>query len=263
MIKTFLKTAITSAYIGGNILKFYFKKQIEFDEKFYNDYVSKADIESENAIKNHILEHFKDHEIICEESGRTGKSDYVWYIDPLDGTKNFLRGLDSFCVSIALSYKNEIILGVVYEPIKENLYYAVKNEGSYKNNSKIWTSKRKTLRGSFLATGFPHRELDILEDYVKIFKAFSKYASGIRRIGSAALDLCMLAEGIFDGFWEYKLNKWDIAAGIIIIKEAGGIISDFEGKENYFESGNLLCSCNEEFHKEMLEVIRNALQFEI
>ncbi len=183
----------------------------------------------------------------------------MWYIDPLDGTKNFLRGLDSFCVSIALSYKNEIILGVVYEPIRENLYYAIKNEGSYKNNSRIWTSKRKTLKGSFLATGFPHRELDILEEYIKIFREFSKYASGIRRIGSAALDLCMLAEGIFDGFWEYKLNKWDIAAGIIIIKEAGGIISDFEGENNYFESGNLLCSCNEEFHKEMLEIIKNAL----
>jgi len=115
------------------------------------------------------------------------------------------------------------------------------------------------LKGCFLATGFPHRELDILDEYIRIFKILSKYASGIRRIGSAALDLCMLAEGIFDGFWEYKLKKWDIAAGIIIIKEAGGIITDLNGENNYFETGNLLCSCNEKFHKELLKAIKSAL----
>ncbi|MEO0202617.1 MAG: inositol monophosphatase family protein, partial [candidate division WOR-3 bacterium] len=228
-----------------------------FQEKLYNDYVSKADIESEEAIKNYILSRFRDHKILAEESGEFGESDYVWYIDPLDGTKNFLRNLDSFCVSIALSYKGEIVLGVVYEPIKDNLYYAVKNEGAYKNNSKIYTSRRNNIRGSFLATGFPHTELDILEDYIKIFRILSKYVSGIRRIGSAALDLCMLAEGIFDGFWEFRLKKWDIASGIIIIKEAGGVVTDLEGGENYFETGNLLCAGNLKLHKQMLELIKN------
>lgn len=256
-IKDFLKVAIEVSYIGGNILKYYFRKNIEFSEKNRNDYVSRADIESENAIKDYILRHFKDHKILAEESGTFGDSDYVWLIDPLDGTKNFLRGLDVFCVSIALSYKNEIVLGVVYEPMKENLYYAIKGEGAYKNNFRIFTSKRRTINGSFLATGFPHTELDILEEYIKTFRVFSKYASAIRRLGSAALDLCMTAEGIFDGFWEYKLNKWDIYAGIIILKEAGGIITDFEGKDNYLETGNLLCGCNEEFHREMLELIRS------
>ncbi|MEO0144853.1 MAG: inositol monophosphatase family protein [candidate division WOR-3 bacterium] len=257
MYTKFLKTAIEASYIAGNILKYYFRKQLDIQEKFYNDYVSRADIESEEAIKNYILSKFKEHKVLAEESGEFGDSEYVWYIDPLDGTKNFLRNLDSFCVSIALAYKDEIILGVVYEPVRENLYYAIKGEGAYKNNFRIYTSKRKTIRGSFLATGFPHRELDILDDYIKIFKVFSKYASGIRRIGSAALDLCMLAEGIFDGFWEYKLKKWDIAAGIIIIKEAGGIISDLDGGENYFETGNLLCAGSFELHQEMLNLIKN------
>ncbi len=259
-MRTWLELAKLSALRGGNVLKYYFGKLKEGDVKFKgpNDVVSVADLESEKVIKETIWKAFPNHEIVAEETGRVGRSEFVWYIDPLDGTKNFVRGLDVFGVCVALEVEGKLSLGVFYSPVREEMYWALVGEGAYKNNRRIYASSRRTLKGAFLATGFPHRNREIVDEYMEMFRKFSEYVIGIRRMGSACYDLCMVAEGIFDGFWEYKLKPWDIASGVVILKEAGGYVSDFEGEKNYLESGNVLGAGTKELLDEMLSIIKDV-----
>lgn len=257
-MKDYLRIAEKAALVGGNILRYYFEhlKELDVREKARNDYVTQADIESERAIRSIISSAFPDHMIVGEEEGISGRGRYVWYVDPLDGTKNFMRGLDVFGVSIALEVDGQLVLGVVYSPVRDEFYHALRGEGAYKNGKRIYVSGKKELRGSFLATGFPHRSGDVVEVYIETFRAFSRDTTGIRRMGSAAMDLCMVAEGIFDAFWEYHLKPWDIAAGIVIVEEAGGFVSDFRGGKGYLKTGNVLGAASPELHREMLEVLR-------
>lgn len=258
-MKEYLRVAERAALAGGNILRYYFEnlRGISIVEKAKNDYVTQADIESEELIRSIILKHFPDHRILGEEEGMSGEGNYLWYVDPLDGTKNFMRGLDVFGVSIALEVDGELVLGVVYSPVKDELYSALKGHGAYKNGKPISVSGRKSLKGAFLATGFPHRSGDVVEVYIETFKRFSKDTIGIRRMGSAALDLCMVAEGIFDAFWEYHLKPWDIAAGAVIVEEAGGVVSDFKGGRNFLKTGNIVGASSRELHGEMLSVLKD------
>ncbi len=257
-MKDYLRIAEKAALAGGSILRYYFEhlKELDIREKARNDYVTQADIESERKIRSIISSAFPRHKIVGEEEGVSGEGKYIWYVDPLDGTKNFMRGLDMFGVSIALEIDGELVLGVVYSPLRDELYSALRGEGAYKNGKRIRVSGKKELKGSFLATGFPHRSGDIVEVYIETFRAFSKDTIGIRRMGSAAMDLCMVAEGIFDAFWEYHLKPWDIAAGVVIVEEAGGVVSDFRGEKGFLKTGNVLGAASRELHSQMLEILK-------
>ena len=259
-MREYLQIAEKAALVGGNILRYYFEhlRDLDIREKSRNDYVTQADIESERAIRSIISSAFPDHKIVGEEEGISGeeKGRFVWYVDPLDGTKNFMRGLDVFGVSIALEVDGELVLGVVYSPVRDELYSALRGEGAYKNWKRISVSGKKELKGAFLATGFPHRSGDIVEVYIETFRTFSKDTIGIRRMGSAAMDLCMVAEGIFDAFWEYHLKPWDIAAGVVIVEEAGGVVTDFRGGRDFLRTGNILGAASPQLHREMLEVLK-------
>lgn len=208
----------------GNYQLDKFNKTLNITEKSsYLDLVSEVDKNSEEKIINWINNNFPEHNILAEESGRQEKqSEYTWVIDPLDGTTNYIHGFPLFSISIALMKDNEVVLGVIYVPYMEELYSAIKDKGAYLNGQKINVREKKSLRESLLVTGFPY---DLNEDKynnISIFNHLLYKTRGIRRLGSAAYDLALVAAGKLDGFWELKLNPWDIKAGVVIIKEAGG-----------------------------------------
>ncbi|MBI1882691.1 MAG: inositol monophosphatase [Chlamydiae bacterium] len=208
-------------------------KKTHIFPKEKNDYVTEVDQLSEQMIIRKIKEKYPGHEILAEESGHSGKIDSekpLWIIDPLDGTTNFIHGLPIFAVSIALQVKGQIVLGVVYDPNRNELFSAAYQKGAFLNRKKIRVPGMKKLPETLLATGFPFRSKKNLEAYLKIFRSLCPKVSGIRRGGSAALDLAYVACGRFDGFWEFDLKPWDIAAGWLIIEEAGGCVSDFRGQ---------------------------------
>ncbi|MGD9580319.1 MAG: inositol monophosphatase family protein [Vampirovibrionia bacterium] len=222
-------TAKKAALKAGEIhLKYYGKeKQIEYKANEF-DLVTNADKESEEIIINTIKESFPEHDILAEESQKTElKTDYVWIIDPLDGTTNYAHNFPQFCVSIAVMYKGEIIVGIVYDAVKKEFFHGIKDEGAWLNDKKIEVSSIKEVSKSLLATGFPYNRTNKETNNFNYFEAFSLKSQAIRRPGSAALDLCYLACGRFDGFWELTLAPWDTAAGSLIVKEAGGKVTNF------------------------------------
>ena len=207
-----------------------FNKTLNITEKSnYLDLVSEVDKNSEEKIINWIDNNFPEHNILAEESGRQEKqSDYTWVIDPLDGTTNYIHGFPLFSISIALMKGNEVILGVIYVPFMKELYSAIKDEGAYLNGKRIYIKEKKVLKESLLVTGFPY---DLNEDEfnnISIFNHLLYKTRGIRRLGSAAYDLALVAAGKLDGFWELKLNPWDIKAGVVLVKEAGGEVLETE-----------------------------------
>jgi myo-inositol-1(or 4)-monophosphatase len=207
------------------------------------DYVTEIDKACEQLIINSIKQYFPGHEILAEESGKNQNTNsYRWIIDPLDGTTNFIHGVPHSSISIALQKEDEMILGVIYDPYRDELYYAERGNGAYCNNQRIHVSRQANINNCLIATGFPFKSRHLLDRYWKVLSAIFMEVSGIRRTGSAALDLAYVACGRFDGFWELKLSPWDIAAGAIIIEEAGGKITDFEGKSNHIWTGNVLAS---------------------
>ncbi len=210
-------------------------------EKDKNEFVSRVDQAAEAAIIDVIRDHYPEHAILGEESGRHGEHEYEWIIDPLDGTTNYLHGFPVFSVSIAVAKSGELQHGVVYDPMRQEIFSASRGDGAQLDGRRIRVSKRQSLRGSLIATGFPFRLAESSVDtYLKMLKAVMLATAGVRRPGSAALDLCYLAAGRVDGFWELGLRKWDIAAGALIVREAGGRISDFRGTDGYLESGNIV-----------------------
>lgn len=216
-------------------------EKLEVVEKSANDFVSGVDQAAESAIIEVIRDHYPDHAILAEESGAQGEHETQWIIDPLDGTTNYLHGFPVFSVSIAVAHGHELQHAVVYDPLRQEIFSASRGEGAQLDGRRIRVSKQQRLRGSLIATGFPYRLAESRVDiYLKMLRAVMLGTAGVRRPGSAALDLCYLAAGRVDGFWELGLSKWDIAAGALIIREAGGRISDFRGSDAYLDTGNVV-----------------------
>jgi myo-inositol-1(or 4)-monophosphatase len=232
------------ARAGAAVVKRYFASaDLDVRLKDGNDFVTRADRESEDAIVAEILERFPSHAILGEEGGHLGTpgGDYQWLVDPLDGTTNFLRGVPVFAVSVAVRSGNDLLAGVVLDPMGDQLFAAEKGAGATLNGRPITVTERpEGLDGSFLATGYPHRARAALDRYLDLFRDVFHSARGIRRCGAAALDLAYTAAGTYDGFFEFRLAPWDIAAGALLVEEAGGIVTDLDGGSRFLESGNVL-----------------------
>ncbi len=259
-----LNIAVRAARQAGNIIarSFPHVDSLSVDTKSRNDFVSDVDRLAEQEIINTIHKAYPDHAILAEESGSSGDSEYVWIIDPLDGTTNFLHGFPQFAVSIALSFRGKLDQAVVYDPISQDLYTASRGAGAQLNGRRIRVASRKTLDGALLGTGFPFKDNGLLDTYLDTFKALFGDTAGIRRPGSAALDLAYVAAGRIDGFWEFALNPWDMAAGALLIQEAGGKVGDFAGGDEFLESGNVIAG-NLKVYDAMLKRIRPCLPPEI
>jgi myo-inositol-1(or 4)-monophosphatase len=208
--------------------------------KSLNDLVSEVDRTSEAAIIDTIRTAYPEHAILAEESGAAGDSDYVWIIDPLDGTTNYLHGYPAYCVSIGMTHKGVLTHGVIFDPTRNDLYIASRGRGAFLNDRRLRVSRRDKLIDGLIGTGFPFRMLDHVDAYCGMLKDLMGKTAGVRRPGSAALDLAAVASGHYDGFWEIGLAPWDMAAGCLMIQEAGGLVGDLQGNEGYLRSGNLV-----------------------
>jgi len=240
---------------SGNILTGLFGKIKNINKKGEIDLVTEADIQSEKSILKIIRENFPGDGILTEESGEMGNlSDRVWMIDPLDGTTNYAHSFPFFAVSIALQVKGEIVVGMVFNPILNELFEAIKGEGALLNGMPIKVTQTTALRESLLATGFPYSIYKEHKAVMDIFTRMIVRAQGIRRPGAAAIDLCYVATGRLDGFWEQGLNPWDTAAGSLIVREAGGMVSDYKG-EAYSPFQKTIVAANPHIFKEMLRVL--------
>ncbi len=209
---------------------------LKVNTKNPNDFVTEVDHASERVIIDTLLEAYPGHGILAEESGRAHgakDSEYLWIIDPLDGTTNFIHGLPTYAVSIALSYRGQVQQAVVYDPARNDLFYASKGRGAFLNDRRLRVSKRVRLSDSLIGTGFPFRKGDNFKRYMKIFEEVMQQCAGLRRPGAAALDLCYVAAGWYDGFFETGLQPWDMAAGSLMVSEAGGLIGNFSGDADY------------------------------
>jgi len=236
--------------------------KLNVEHKGKNDYVSEVDKDAENTIIQIIRKYYPDHDILAEESGvdqsKNNSSQTRWIIDPLDGTTNFLHQFPQFCVSIAVEVKGRVEHAAIYDPTRDEMFAASRGQGATINNRRIRVSEQKTLDNALLATGFPYHDFSYIDAYLESFKAFMTATAGIRRPGSAALDLAYVACGRVDGFWEMNLKPWDIAAGALIIKEAGGLATDFKGGDKFLESGNILAA-NPKLYKEMAQTIGKTI----
>ncbi len=223
-----------------------------------NNLVTEVDKQAEAAIIEIIHHHFPDHTILSEEAGLLEQhSDYVWFVDPIDGTVNFAHGIPICCVSIALRYKQELIIGAIYNPMMNELFFAEKGKGATLNGEPIHVSKKSDFSRACLVTGFPYRMPTVGDHPLKVFERAIMRGLPVRRLGSAAIDLCWVACGRFDGFWEYNLSPWDIAAGYLIVAEAGGMITNFDGRPyDVFDKETL--ATNGLIHADLLALIRNA-----
>ena len=239
----FLNVAVMAARKGGNSLIRSLNNlgRIKVEKKGRNDFVSEADRTAEAAVIDTILKHYPDHQILAEESGEQGDSDHVWIIDPLDGTTNFLHGFPVFCVSIALAIKGRTEHAAVYDPLRDELFTASRGSGAQLNGRRIRVSGQTRLELALLGTGFPFRDgSKELEPYLGMFRKAIEQSAGVRRPGAAALDLAYVAAGRYDGFWETGLAAWDIAAGSLLIREAGGMVSGLDGSEDFLDTGHVL-----------------------
>ena len=263
-----LNIAIRAARQGGNIIARYVDKvdSLTIDTKQHNDFVTEVDRSAEQEVISVLRKAFPDHSILAEESGasdaRNGSDEFQWVIDPLDGTTNFLHGFPQFAVSIALKHKGRLDQAVVYDPISQELFTASRGEGAMLNSKRLRVTKRTGLEGALLGTGFPFRQQQHLDAYLEMFKALHKDTAGIRRAGSAALDLAYLAAGRLDGFWEIGLSEWDMAAGALLIKEAGGMVTDFGGGDDYLKTGNVVAG-TPKVMQAILKTIQPSLTKEI
>ncbi len=251
-----LTTAVKAARRAAAIIN---RASLDIDaltvkHKSHNDYVSEVDRAAEQAIIDVLLTAYPSHAILAEESGAQGNSEFQWVIDPLDGTTNFLHGFPQYCVSIALLHKGQLNQAVVYDPSRNDLFTASRGQGAYLNDRRIRVSNRLKLAESLIGTGFPYRDFSHLDTYLAMFRDMLQKTSGVRRPGSAALDLAYVAAGRLDGFWEIGLNKWDIAAGCLLIQEAGGLVGDFHGDDSYIETGNVVAG-NPKIFAQLLQTL--------
>lgn len=257
-----LNIAIRAARSAGNIIARYADQvdTLSVTNKGPNDFVSEIDKSAEEEIINVIHKAYPDHSILAEESGSHEGNEYEWIIDPLDGTTNFLYGFPQFAVSIALRHKGRLEQAVVYDPMRQELFSASRGEGAQLNGRRIRVTNRRSLQGALLGTGIPFRpeHEKFMEPYFKMMKDLIPGSAGIRRAGSAALDLAYVAAGRMDGFWELDLNTWDIAAGVLLVEEAGGLVGELDGGMNYLKSGDIVAASPRVF-KGMLQTIHPHL----
>lgn len=261
-MRDYLIVAMEAAQQAGKIIK----ERIgtisseEITQKSVSDYVTEVDLYSEKTIINHIKKHFPAHQIMAEESSNNYKTaEYLWIIDPLDGTTNFIHGFPVVAISIALMYKGELVLGVIHDPTRNETFYSELGSGAFLNGKKISVSTLSLPEMSLIATGFPFRNKHYIPDYIKIFQALLYSVSDLRRAGAASIDLAYVACGRVDGFFEFALSTWDIAAGVILIKEAGGIVSDFKGADEYLKTGNIIAG-NSVIHSFLVNKIKEVLK---
>lgn len=249
-----LRKAIEAARLAGEAIRHYSHQahKLTVENKAHNDFVTKVDRESENLIVRLLQKAYPDHAFLGEEGGKQGESDYEWVIDPLDGTTNFLYGIPQFSVSIALKHKGRLAVGVVYDPLRDEVFSAARGEGATLNSKRIRVSERSSMQGALLGTGIPFRADQNLDMYLQSMKVLLPETAGVRRMGSAALDLAYVASGRFDGFWEIGLHEWDMAAGLLLIQEAGGLASDLTGNHTHLQTGNVVAA-NPKIFKEMLK----------
>lgn len=240
----FLNIAVRAARDAGSIIVRHIDRidSLEITSKARNDFVSEVDRQAEDIIIRTLKKAYPDHSFLGEETGVTEGNEYQWIIDPLDGTTNFLCGIPHYSVSIALKHKGRIIQAVVYDPVKDEMFTASAGGGAMLNNRRIRVTQRRNLEGALLATGTPFREDQNPEKFLNSLRIFMKGTSGIRRAGSAALDLAYVAAGRFDGYWEYGVKPWDVAAGMLIVKEAGGLAGDMDPDKNVLENGDILAA---------------------
>jgi len=231
---------------------------LTINDKSYNDFVTEVDLASETEIIRVLKASYPDHAFLGEETGLSHQADNIWIIDPLDGTTNFLHGFPQYCISIALEEKGEITQAVIYDPNRNDLFTATKGQGAYLNQRRMRVSNKSKLKESILGTGFPFRDFQHLPVYLKIFEEVVRGTSGVRRPGSAALDLAYVAAGWFDGFFEINLSKWDIAAGGLLVTEAGGIVSDFSERDGWLESGNIVAT-NPKIYDPLIKIIQSHI----
>ncbi len=256
-----LNIAVRAARNAGDIIVRYLNRldELTVTSKNRNEFVSEVDRLAEEEIIAVIRKAYPGHAVLAEESGLTqGKDDYEWIIDPLDGTTNFLHSFPQFSVSVAVQHKGRLDQAVIYDPMRQELFTASRGSGAFLDNRRIRVSKQNTLSGALLGTGFPYRDHQHLDAYLAMFKALLADTAGIRRPGSAALDLAYVAAGRFDGFWEIGLNAWDMAAGVLLVREAGGLVGDLSGGHAFLQSGNIVAAAPKLFPL-MLREIRPQL----
>ena len=256
-----LHTAVRSVREGGRVILMYFSQldRLEYSSKGRNDFVSQTDIEAERAVLDVLTHAYPEHGVLAEESGLQEGSEYTWVIDPLDGTTNFLHGFPMFAVSVAAMRNGIIEHGVVYDPLRDEMFTASRGEGAQLNGKRLRVSSTRQLTPALLGTGFPSRDLSIMEPWMRSFQSLVPKTAGIRRAGAAALDLAYVAAGRLDGFWEFGLKPWDVAAGALLIREAGGLISDVSGEQGFIESGNLVAATPHIFEDFRKIVARSGL----
>lgn len=240
----FLNIAVRAARDAGSLIVRHIDRidSLEITSKARNDFVSEVDRQAEAIIIKHLSKAYPDHGFLGEESGLKKGNEFQWIIDPLDGTTNFLSGIPHYSVSIALKYKDRLEQAVIYDPVKDEMFTASAGGGAMLNSRRLRVTQRRNLEGALLATGTPFREDQDPEQFLNSLRIFMRGTSGIRRAGSAALDLAYVAAGRFDGYWEYGVKPWDIAAGMLIVKEAGGLVGDMDPNMDVLENGNILAA---------------------
>ena len=253
-----LTTAVKAARKAGSLIT---RASFDIDKlnvraKRPNDFVSEVDHAAEEAIISTLHHAYPSHGFLAEESGEKDlKADYVWVIDPLDGTTNFLHGFPQYCVSIGLLHKGKPQQAVVYDPNRNELFTATKGAGAYLNDRRLRVSRTDKLPDALLGTGFPFKELEHVDEYLRGMRNLMRICSGIRRPGAAALDLAWVAAGRTDGFWEMGLSPWDMCAGALLVREAGGLVGDFQGEDKYMESGRIVAT-NAKLFSAVLKALR-------
>ncbi len=252
--------AVRAARQAGSVIMRSFNRldTLTVSEKHVNEYVSEVDRNAERAIIDTIRKAYPAHAILAEESGAHGKDEFQWVIDPLDGTTNYLHGFPQFAISIALMHRGRLETGVVYDPLRDEMYTAVRGGGALLNDRRLRVSEQKVLKGALLGTGIPFRDRRYIDAYLGMLKDLTEETAGIRRPGSAALDFAYVAAGRLDGFWELGLSVWDFAAGALLVQEAGGVVSDIRGGSRHLESGNVIAA-GVRLHRTIVDTIQPHL----
>lgn len=220
-----------------------------------NDVVTEVDRLSEQTIVTYLRKAYPNHSILAEEGGYSDGDEFCWIIDPLDGTTNFIHGFPQFATSIALKHKNELQVAVVYDPVRQEMFTAARGQGAQLNSRRIRVSQNIKMQNALIGTGFPFKDMAQLKSYLNLFEQIFPKSGGVRRAGAASLDLAYVAAGRLDGFWESNLHPWDYAGGVLLIQEAGGRVSDFQGEQAYWDNGNIIAG-NPKIFEQLLAIIK-------
>jgi myo-inositol-1(or 4)-monophosphatase len=252
-----LEQVITWAKAAGKIACEGFLKEHDLGFKGSTDIVTEIDRQCEDLILGGIRSAFPGHAILSEESGAiAGDAENTWYVDPLDGTINYAHRIPLYVVSIAYAERGELKLGVIYDPSRDECYSAERGRGAWLNGEPMHVSDCREIGKALLCTGFPYHSLDLFDQNLRVFSRLTRESQGVRRLGCAALEICYVARGLFDGYWEQEINAWDIAAGTLIVQEAGGIVTDLQGKPGYFKPPYALVASAPGLHAALLERIQ-------